>query len=200
VRRKPFSVVLLDEMEKAHPGVQDVFYQLFDKGMIKDGQGRDVDFRNAMLIMTSNAGSDLIEKLCADPETMPDAAGLADALRPELLKHFKPAFLGRVTVIPYFPLKPEILREIVGLALGRLGERVRDSYAAELQWDEATVDAIASRCTEAQSGARNVEAVIAGGIAPRLAGLLLQRRQDGESVEKIELKADAQREVEINLS
>jgi type VI secretion system protein VasG len=153
-----------------------------------------------MLIMTSNAGSDLIEKLCADPETMPDAAGLADALRPELLKHFKPAFLGRVTVIPYFPLKPEILREIVGLALGRLGERVRDSYAAELQWDEATVDAIASRCTEAQSGARNVEAVIAGGIAPRLAGLLLQRRQDGESVEKIELKADAQREVEINLS
>ncbi|WP_420139335.1 type VI secretion system ATPase TssH [Sphingomonas sp.] len=200
VRRKPFSVVLLDEMEKAHPGVQDVFYQLFDKGMIKDGQGRDVDFRNAMLIMTSNAGSDLIEKLCADPETMPDAAGLADALRPELLKHFKPAFLGRVTVIPYFPLKPEILREIVGLALGRLGERVRDSYAAELTWDDATVDAIASRCTEAQSGARNVEAVIAGGIAPRLAGLLLQRRQDGESVEKIELKADAQREVEINLS
>ena len=177
VRRKPFSVVLLDEMEKAHSGVQDVFYQLFDKGIIKDGQGRDVDFRNAMLIMTSNAGSDLIEKLCADPDTMPDAKGLADALRPELLKHFKPAFLGRVAVIPYFPLTPDVLREIVELALGRLGARVRDVYAASLEWDGSAVDAIAARCTEAQSGARNVESVVAGGIAPQLAGLLLDSRR-----------------------
>ena len=177
VRRKPFSVVLLDEMEKAHSGVQDVFYQLFDKGIIKDGQGRDVDFRNAMLIMTSNAGSDLIEKLCADPDTMPDAKGLGNALRPELLKHFKPAFLGRVAVIPYFPLTPDVLREIVELALGRLGARVRDVYAASLGWDGSAVDAIAARCTEAQSGARNVESVVAGGIAPQLAGLLLDSRQ-----------------------
>ena len=187
VRRKPFSVVLLDEMEKAHPGVQDVFYQLFDKGIIKDGQGRDVDFRNTMLIMTSNAGSDLIEQLCAEPETMPDAKGLGDALRPELLKHFKPAFLGRVAVIPYFPLTPEVLREIVGLALGRLGTRVRDVYAASLEWDEAAVDAIAARCTEAQSGARNVESVVAGGIAPQLAGLLLDHRQAGSIPDRVRL-------------
>ena len=191
VRRKPFSVVLLDEMEKAHPGVQDVFYQLFDKGRIKDGQGRDIDFRNTMIVMTSNAGSDAIEKLCADPETMPDAAGLVAALRPELLKHFKPAFLGRVTVVPYFPLSPETLREIVALALARLEARVSDSYAAALKWDDAVIDQIAARCTESQSGARNVEAVIAGTVAPELAGLLLQRRQDGYRTQTIMLGVDS---------
>ena len=104
VRRRPYSVVLLDEMEKAHPGVQDVFFQVFDKGNMKDGEGRDIDFKNTVIIMTSNAGTDLITKLFADPETAPDALGLAEALRPELSKYFKPAFLGRVTIVPYFPL------------------------------------------------------------------------------------------------
>jgi type VI secretion system protein VasG len=190
VRRKPFSVVLLDEMEKAHPGVQDVFYQLFDKGRIKDGQGREIDFRNATIVMTSNAGSDTIEKLCADPDTMPDAAGLAAALRTDLLAHFRPAFLGRVTVVPYFPLAPDILGEIVALALGRVSARVRDSYGAALRWEEPVVDAIVTRCTEAQSGARNVEAVIAGTIAPELAGLLLQHRQDGGDAGEVRIGLD----------
>ncbi|RYY16530.1 MAG: AAA family ATPase, partial [Alphaproteobacteria bacterium] len=190
VRRKPFGVVLLDEMEKAHPGVQDVFYQLFDKGRIKDGQGRDIDFRNTMIVMTSNAGSDAIERLCADPDTMPDAEGLVRALRPELLKRFKPAFLGRVTVVPYFPLSPGTLLEIVGLSLDRLGNRLADSYAATLTWDEAVVDLIAARCNEAQSGARNVEAVIAGTIAPELAGMLLQRRLDALPTSSVRISVD----------
>ena len=116
VRRRPYSVILLDEMEKAHPGVQDIFFQVFDKGNMKDGEGRDIDFKNTVIIMTSNAGTDLITRLFADPETAPDAAGLADALMPELMKFFKPAFLGRVNLVPYFPLSPEIIRQIVELA------------------------------------------------------------------------------------
>ncbi len=110
VRRRPYSVILLDEMEKAHPGVQDVFYQVFDKGMMKDGEGRDIDFKNSVIIMTSNAGTDLIAKLFADPETAPDAAALGEALGPELAKFFKPAFLGRVMLVPYLPLSDKVLR------------------------------------------------------------------------------------------
>ena len=178
VRRKPFSLILLDEMEKAHPGVQDIFYQMFDAGRVKDGQGREIDFRNAMIIMTSNAGSDTLEKLAADAETMPDAAGLVAALRPDLLAHFRPAFLGRTTIVPYLPLTPEVLREIVVLALGRLARRLTESFAATLTWDEAAVEAIAALCTETQSGARNVEAVIQNTIAPDLAGRILTARQN----------------------
>ena len=120
VRRRPYSVVLLDEMEKAHPGVQDIFYQVFDKGTLRDGEGRDIDFKNTVILMTSNAGTDLIMKLCADPETCPDPAALAEALHPELLKTFKPAFLGRVTLVPYFPLSDTVMRRIVELQLGRI--------------------------------------------------------------------------------
>ena len=126
VRRRPYSVILLDEMEKAHPGVQDIFFQVFDKGNMKDGEGRDIDFKNTVIIMTSNAGTDLITRLFADPETAPDAAGLAEALMPELMKFFKPAFLGRVTLVPYFPLSPEIIRQIVGLQLSRMRRRVQN--------------------------------------------------------------------------
>jgi type VI secretion system protein VasG len=190
VRRKPFSLILLDEMEKAHPGVQDIFYQMFDAGRVKDGQGREIDFRNAMIIMTSNAGSDTLEKLAADPDTMPDAAGLVAALRPDLLTHFRPAFLGRTTIVPYLPLTPAVLREIVGLALMRLGRRVAESFGATLSWDEAAVDAIAALCTETQSGARNVEAVIQGTIAPDLAGHILAARADGTGCDRIELGVD----------
>ncbi|HEX4173426.1 MAG TPA: type VI secretion system ATPase TssH, partial [Acetobacteraceae bacterium] len=152
VRRRPYSVILLDEMEKAHPGVQDVFFQVFDKGMMRDGEGRDIDFKNTVIIMTSNAGTDLITRLFADPETAPDAAGLAEALMPELMKFFKPAFLGRVNLVPYFPLVPEIIRQIVELQLGRIGRRVAESYGAKFAWDKELVDVIAARCTETSSG------------------------------------------------
>ena len=191
VRRKPFSVVLLDEMEKAHPGVQDVFYQVFDKGQLKDGQGRDIDFKNTMIIMTSNAGTDTIEKLCADPETMPDTDGLGEALRPDLLKTFKPAFLGRTTVVPYFPLSPEIIREIVEISLDRVRKRVRASYDAAFDWTPAVADEIASRCTESQSGARNIENVLNQSVTPELAVQLLQRLSDRQEVAAVQLDVDA---------
>jgi len=182
VRRRPYSVVLLDEMEKAHPGVQDVFFQVFDKGTMKDGEGRDIDFKNTVIIMTSNACSALITKLFADPETAPDAAQLADALRPELSKFFKPAFLGRVTLVPYFPLPDTIIRQIVGMQLERIRARVRDSYRTTFGWDPALVETIAARCTESSSGARNIENILSRTLLPELSAELLARLAEGQSV------------------
>ncbi len=190
VRRRPFGVVLLDEMEKAHPGVQDVFYQVFDKGQLKDGQGRDIDFRNTVLIMTSNAGTETIEKLYEDPDTAPDAADLASALRPDLLKVFKPAFLGRVTVVPYTPLPPEIIREIVEIALGRVRARVAASYGARLSWSDEVADAIAARCTETQSGARNIEAILNQTVTPALARRMLSRLMEHAPTAEVALGVD----------
>ena len=182
VRRRPYSVVLLDEMEKAHPGVQDVFFQVFDKGNMKDGEGRDIDFKNTVIIMTSNAGTDLIAKLFADPDTAPDAAGLADALRPELAKHFKPAFLGRVTLVPYFPLPDAIIRQIVAMQLGRIRDRVRDTYRARLDWDPELVETIAARCTESASGARNIENILSRSLLPELSAEVLGRLAEGQAI------------------
>ena len=187
VRRRPYSVILLDEMEKAHPGVQDVFFQVFDKGNMKDGEGRDIDFKNCVIIMTSNAGTDLIAKLFADPESAPDAAGLAEALRPELLKVFKPAFLGRVSLVPYFPLSPDIIRRIVEMQLDRIRKRVWDSYRATMTWPAELVDEIARRCTENASGARNVENILSRGLLPELSGHVLARFADGEAVHDIRI-------------
>jgi type VI secretion system protein VasG len=184
-------VILLDEMEKAHPGIQDVFYQVFDKGMIKDGQGRDIDFKNTMIIMTSNAGTDAIERLCADPETMPDAQGLGEALRPELLKVFKPAFLGRVTTVPFFPLPPDIIRQIVIINLKKIRERVMMNYRANFEWEEAVIDEVAKRCTESQSGARNIENILRGGMLPELATLFLTRLYEQKSVSSVKVTVDS---------
>jgi type VI secretion system protein VasG len=185
VRRRPYSVILLDEMEKAHPGVQDVFYQVFDKGMMKDGEGRDIDFKNSVIIMTSNAGTDLIAKLFADPDTAPDAAGLAEALRPELMKFFKPAFLGRVTLVPYFPLSESVIRQIVALQLNRIRRRVWDSYRAEFEYAPELVDAIAARCTESSSGARNVEHILSRTLLPQLSAEVLARLADGANIARV---------------
>ncbi len=185
VRRRPYSVILLDEMEKAHPGVQDVFFQVFDKGNMKDGEGRDIDFKNTVIIMTSNAGTDLIAKLFADPETAPDAAGLADALRPELAKYFKPAFLGRVSLVPYFPLPDHVIRQIVALQLNRIRNRVRDAYRASFDWDPALVEQIAARCTETSSGARNIETILSRTLLPELSSEVLARLAEGQSVRRI---------------
>lgn len=191
VRRRPYSVILLDEMEKAHPGVQDVFFQVFDKGTMKDGEGRDIDFKNCVIIMTSNAGADLIAKLFADPETAPDAAGLAEALRPELMKHFKPAFLGRVSLVPYFPLSPEVIRGIVSLQMDRIRRRVWDSYRAALTWAPELEDVIAQRCTETASGARNVENILSRTLLPELSARVLSRLADGGVVGKVEIGVGA---------
>ncbi|WP_287992158.1 type VI secretion system ATPase TssH, partial [Acidiphilium sp.] len=185
VRRRPYSVVLLDEMEKAHPGVQDVFFQVFDKGNMKDGEGRDIDFKNTIIIMTSNAGTDLIEKLFADPETAPDAAALAEALRPELLKYFKPAFLGRVTIVPYFPLSDEVIRQIVVLQLNKIAKRVREGYKAEFTYEPALVETIAARCKESASGARNVENILSRTLLPELSAEVLARLAEGEMISRV---------------
>jgi type VI secretion system protein VasG len=190
VRRRPYSVVLLDEMEKAHPGVQDVFFQVFDKGNMKDGEGRDIDFKNTVIIMTSNAGTDLIAKLFADPETAPDAAGLREALMPELMKHFKPAFLGRVNLVPYFPLSEEIIRQIVVLQLGRIARRVREAYKAAFEYDHELVETIARRCTESSSGARNVENILSRTLLPELSAEVLGRLAGGEAITRIAVGID----------
>jgi type VI secretion system protein VasG len=185
VRRRPYSVILLDEMEKAHVGVQDVFFQVFDKGNMKDGEGRDIDFKNTVIIMTSNAGTDLITKLFADPDTAPDAAGLADALRPELMKYFKPAFLGRVTLVPYFPLSDEVIRKIVVLQLNKIGKRVREAYKATFEYDPILVETIAARCTESSSGARNVENILSRTLLPELSADVLARLAEGDAISHV---------------
>ena len=190
VRRRPYSVILLDEMEKAHPGVQDVFFQVFDKGNMKDGEGRDIDFKNTVIIMTSNAATDLIVRLCADPETMPDAAGLAEALMPELMKTFKPAFLGRVTLVPYFPLSPDIIKKIVGLQLNRIRRRVQESYGAKFLYDDTLIDTIAARCTETSSGARNVEKILSRTLLPELSAEVLSRLAEGNAIDSITVGVD----------
>jgi len=185
VRRRPYSVILLDEMEKAHPGVQDIFFQVFDKGMMKDGEGRDIDFKNSVIIMTSNAGTDLIEKLFADPETAPDTTALAEALMPELMKSFKPAFLGRVTLVPYLPLSDAVIRQIVSLQLGRVSARVQESYGASFEYDPELVETIAARCTETSSGARNIEKIISGTLLPELSAEALARLGAGQQISRV---------------
>lgn len=190
VRRKPYSVVLLDEMEKAHPGVQDVFYQVFDKGNMKDGEGRDIDFRNTVILMTSNAATDTIMKLCADPETMPGPEALAEAIHPELLNSFKPAFLGRVVVVPYFPLGDDIMRQIAELKLGKVARRVDENYKAKFTWSESVVDHIVSRCTEVDSGARNVDRILTGSLLPEMSAVFLSRMAEGQEFSEVNVDLD----------
>jgi type VI secretion system protein VasG len=187
VRRRPYSVILLDEMEKAHPGVQDVFFQVFDKGMMRDGEGRDIDFKNTVIIMTSNAGYELIGKLFADSETAPDAAGLGEALGPELMKYFRPAFLGRVTLVPYLPLPEAVIRQIVELQLGRIRRRVYDSYRAGFEYEPALVETIAARCTETASGARNVEKILSRSLLPELSAEVLARLAEGRPINRVQV-------------
>ena len=190
VRRKPYSVVLLDEMEKAHPGVQDVFYQVFDKGQMKDGEGRDIDFRNCVIIMTSNAGTDTIAKLCADPELTPEPDSLRESLQTDLLKVFKPAFLGRCNVVVYYPLRDEILKKICLLKLKSIGRRVQDSYGAGFSCDDGVPDAIVARCREVESGARNIDNIISATLLPELSARLLAQLANGESIPHVRVLLD----------
>jgi type VI secretion system protein VasG len=192
VRRKPYSVVLLDEMEKAHVGVQDIFYQVFDKGSMKDGEGRDIDFKNTVIIMTSNAGTDTFMKLCADPETKPEPEGLAEAIRVDLLKFFKPAFLGRTIVVPYYPIAPDIMRRIIELQLGRVKNRIRENHRAAMSYDEGLVTAIAARCTEVDSGARNVDHILTRTLLPEMSKEFLSRMATGQPVSKVHISVTPQ--------
>jgi type VI secretion system protein VasG len=188
VRRRPYSVVLLDEVEKAHPDVMELFYQVFDKGRLEDGEGRQIDFKNTVIILTSNAGTDLIMKVCADEETMPAPAALAEMLRPEMLKHFKPAFLGRLKVVPYFPITDRNMRRIIELKLNRVAKRMRENRHVAFVYDQALVDSIAQRCTEVASGARNVDHIMTNTLLPEMSRELLSRMASGEQINQIKAR------------
>ena len=185
VRRRPYSVVLLDEVEKAHPDVMELFYQVFDKGMMEDGEGREIDFKNTIIILTTNAGTDTMAKLSADPETMPSPEGLVKALKPELNKIFKPAFLGRLVIIPYLPIRDENMKLIINLKLGKIQRRIQENHKIALSYDGALVDEVAKRCTEVESGARNVDNILTNTLLPEISRQLLGRMAEGESMERI---------------
>ena len=191
VRRNPYSVVLLDEAEKAHPDVLELFYQVFDKGVLDDAEGREIDFRNCVIILTSNVGSSQIMQACINktPAEYPSADDLAEALRPVLYKTFKPAFLGRMKVIPYYAIGDDALEKIIRLKLDRIASRVGVNHHAEFVYDTKLVDAVLARCTEVDTGARNVDHILNGTLLPEIAGHVLARMADGRAVNRIKVSA-----------
>jgi type VI secretion system protein VasG len=187
VRRRPYSVVLLDEVEKAHPDVHEIFFQVFDKGWMEDGEGRYIDFKNTIILLTSNVGTDLIVSLCRDPELMPEPEGIAKSLREPLLKAFPAALLGRLVVIPYYPLSDAMLANIVRLQLGRIARRVSEHHRIPFTYDEAAVDLIVSRCTELESGGRMIDAILTNSILPAISREFLTRTMNGTGLNGIRL-------------
>lgn len=199
VRRKPYSVVLLDEAEKAHPDVMQLFYQVFDKGVLTDGEGVEVSFRNTVIMLTSNLGSAITQQLCADGRT-PDAATLITALRPTLSHHFQPALLARMTIVPYVGLTQEALRVIAEQKLTSLARRLHGNNGMTLTWDEALPAALAARCTETETGARNIDAVLAGSILPTLSHRILQRMTENGNDEAANVHMDVAENGDISIS
>ncbi|MFM0225803.1 type VI secretion system ATPase TssH [Paraburkholderia dipogonis] len=191
VRRNPYSVVLLDEVEKAHPDVLEMFFQVFDKGTMDDAEGREIDFRNTLIILTSNVGSQAVMQACLNKsaEELPDADELAETLRPQLYKAFKPAFLGRMKVVPYYPISDDVLAEIIELKLDRIRRRIESNHKAVFEWDESLVDAVLARCTEVDSGARNVDHILNGTLLPEVAQQVLERVANGVAIERIAVRA-----------
>jgi len=190
VRRKPYSVVLLDEIEKAHPDVHEIFFQVFDKGVMEDGEGRSIDFRNTLILLTSNVGTDLIMNMTKDPDLMPEAEEIAKALREPLQKVFPPALLGRLIVIPFLPLSDEVMRGIIRLQLGRIQRRVAQSREIPFTYDEAVVDLIASRCTEPESGGRIIDNILTNTMLPDISGAFLTRMLEGAPPKRVHVGAD----------
>ncbi|TBW36601.1 type VI secretion system ATPase TssH [Siculibacillus lacustris] len=182
VRRKPYSVVLLDEVEKAHPDVHELFFQVFDKGIMEDGNGRKIDFKNTLIILTSNVGTDMIMESSRDPATAPDAEALAVALRPDLLKVFPPALIGRLVVIPYYPLAADVLGGIVRLQLDRIGKRVRENHSAAFVYGQEVIDYIVSKCNDPDSGGRMIDNIITNTILPALSREFLKRSLDKQEI------------------
>ncbi|SEG46410.1 type VI secretion system protein VasG [Bryocella elongata] len=190
VRRRPYSVVLLDEVEKAHPDVLELFFQVFDKGRMEDGEGREIDFRNTVIILTSNAATDTLMKLTADPETMPNGDGLLLAMKPELNAIFKPAFLGRMLVVPYFPVRDENLKKIIRLKLGKIQRRLLETHHIEMGYDDALLNGVADRCTEVESGARNVDNILSNTLLPEMSRQILGRLASGTSAASVNVTID----------
>ena len=185
VRRKPYSVVLLDEVEKAHPDVHEIFFQVFDKGVMEDGEGRVIDFKNTLILLTTNAGTDMIMDLCSDPDLMPEPEGIAKALREPLLKIFPPALLGRLVTIPYYPLSPDMIAQITRLQLGRIKKRVEQAHGVPFSYSDAVVDEIVNRCQELESGGRMIDAIVTNTMLPDISNEFLRRMMEGNPVEKV---------------
>lgn len=185
VRRKPYSVVLLDEVEKAHPDVHEIFFQVFDKGIMEDGEGRLIDFKNTLILLTTNVGSELIINMCKDPELMPEADGIAKALRPDLLKVFPAALLGRIVTIPFFPLSDKMLHEIIRLQLGRIQKRITQNHKVPFTYSDDVLKLVASRCTELESGGRMIDAILTNTVLPRISQEILTRLMEGKTPARV---------------
>ena len=200
VRRRPYTVVLLDEVEKAHPDVMELFFQVFDKGVLEDGEGREIDFRNTLILLTSNVGSDTIMKLCADPETMPEPEALVEAIRPELLKAFPAALMGRMVTVAYYPITPDMLRRITKLQLDRIVKRVAENHKAEMRYSDDLVEAVVSRCNDAESGARAVDHILTHSLLPSISADLLGRMARGEDFRSVDVSVDESGGFDISIS
>ncbi len=187
VRRRPYSVVLLDEVEKAHSDVHEIFFQVFDKGLMEDGEGRMIDFKNTIILLTTNAGSDVLMNLCKDPELMPEPEALGEALREPLLQVFPAALLGRMLTIPYYPLTPEVVQKIIQLQLGRIIKRVRENHRVPLSYDQAVVDLIAKRCTELESGGRMIDAILTNTLLPAMSRTFLTSMMEGKEIQRVNI-------------
>ncbi len=198
VRRRPYSVVLLDEVEKAHPDVLELFFQVFDKGTLEDGEGREIDFKNTIILLTSNVGTDTILELCRDPETQPTPDEVVEAVRPDLLAAttergqpiFKQAFLGRLIVAPYYPISDEVMRRIIRLQLGRIGDRVRENHGAGFTYDDAVVECIAGRCKEVMTGARNVDHILTRSVLPEISERVLAHMAEARPVRRVHVAVE----------
>jgi type VI secretion system protein VasG len=189
VRRRPYAVVLLDEVEKAHPDVHEIFFQVFDKGVMEDGEGRVIDFKNTLILLTSNVGSDLIMNMCKDPALLPEPEGIATALREPLLKTFPAALLGRIVTIPYYPLSDEMVGNIARLQLGRITKRIAETHRIPFSYDDAVVKLIVSRCTELESGGRMIDAILTNTLLPRISLEILTRTMEGRPVAGVAVTA-----------
>jgi type VI secretion system protein VasG len=202
VRRKPYSVVLLDEVEKAHPDVLELFFQVFDKGVLDDAEGREIDFRNTIIILTSNVASSTLMQACLNKSEaeMPSPSDLDAQIRPQLNKAFKPAFLGRLKVVPYYPISDDVLELIIRLKLDRIARRVAENHNASLSYTDDLVEAVLARCTEVDSGARNVDNILNGTMLPEIAGTVLSRMAEGREIKKIKLSASGSGEFKYAIS
>jgi len=185
VRRRPYSIVLLDEVEKAHRDVHEIFFQVFDKGQMEDAEGRLIDFKNTIILLTSNVGTDLIMDMCKDPKLMPDVEGICKALRKPLLKVFPAALLGRLVVVPYYPISDETLKLITRLQLGRIGRRTQQNHKIPFSYDDEVVELIASRCTDVESGARMVDSILTNTLLPEIGQELLTRLMEGKTAKQV---------------
>ena len=190
VRRRPYSVVLLDEVEKAHKDVHEIFFQVFDKGWMEDGEGRMIDFKNTIIILTTNAGQDLVVNMCKDPDLLPDTEGLEKALRGPLVKVFPDALLNRLVVVPYYPISAAMLKQIINLQLSRVQKRVRETHKIPFEYDESVPKLIAERCTELERGARMVDAMITNVLLPRIGHEFLTRMMEGRQIDRIAVTAE----------